>query len=216
VPLGVAVAWVVFVGVGALLTLHQPRPVPLLGALDKLPPTFGDWAMDPVAPPQTRDWWPNADQQFHRRYRNAKGQTVDLLIVYFESQRQSREVVSFRAQNLHRASRQQTLDVGGARALTVNVSRETNAQPQAAVFWYELDGAVEAKPTAVKLRTMWHALGRGHTNGALVLLTTRLDPGVTESGPIDDLVGLARMVYTALDACLPGRPAAIAQRAGRL
>ena len=211
---GVAIAWGMFLGVAALLVLHQPKPVPLVTQLDGLPQVFGDWTMDPVAPPPARDWWPDADARLHRRYRNAKQETADLLIVYFEQQRQSREVVSYRAQDLHRASQARTVDVGGTRAFTLNVSRAADSQE--VVFWYELDGAVEASPAAVKLRTLWHALGRGHTNGALIMLTTDVAPGAPDASRSDELVGLARMVYAALDAYLPGRPAGTVRQAGGL
>jgi hypothetical protein len=56
------------------------------------------------------------------------------------------------------------------------------------------------------MRTLWHALARGRTNGAVVCLRTA-DPGPAgRDAAIADLVALATSVHRGLSSTLPGRP----------
>jgi EpsI family protein len=210
--LGTAIVWLPVVwGYAAM-----PAPVTLVTALERLPATLGPWDADPYATPVAPPWWPAADQQLSRRYR-AGDDTVDLFVGYFERQRQSHEVMTFRSAELHRGAERITVPVAGGDVLTVNVTTATTGpDPRVTLFWYEIDGASETQPLAVKLRTLWHAVGRRRSNGAVVSLSRAWRADVPEADQIRALVDLAPRVHAALGRCLPGRAARETSGAARL
>lgn len=196
---------VFFAAVAAYPRLHEPAPVPLRAAAIALPQTLGDWTADPFASPSSVDWWQGADHQVVLRYRHPSGLSADVLVAYYGVQRQSREVVTHLSADLHRRSRAQTLSVGGGTPVSVNVAEQTvDGRTRVTLFWYELDGVVETRPLRAKLRTAWHAIGRGNTNGTVVLLRSDVPEGTgaTALAPLEDLT---QRVYVALAGTLPGR-----------
>jgi EpsI family protein len=196
---------VLFAAVAAYPRLHQPTPVPLQTSALALPQALGEWTADPFTAPGAVDWWLAADHQVLQRYRHASGLTADVLVAYYGAQRQSREVVTHLAADLHRRSRPRELAVDGGTPVTVNAAEQTvDGRARVTLFWYELDGVVETRPLRAKLRTAWHAIGRGNTNGTVVLVRSDVAPGAetTVRGPLDDL---AQRVYAALAGTLPGR-----------
>jgi EpsI family protein len=193
----------------------MPAPVRLVTALDRLPAALGPWQTDPYITPATPAWWPVADQQLNRRYRDGDA-TVDLHVGYFERQRQSHEVVTFLSADLHRGARRIELPGGGGDTLAVNVTASTTGpDPRLTVFWYEIDGSPETQPFAVKMRTLWHAVGRRRSNGAVVSLSRPWQAHVSETDQVRALLDLAPRVHAALGRCLPGRGAG-ESRAARL
>jgi EpsI family protein len=196
----------VFLATTAFAAWRQPAPVALAATLDRLPVTLGGWTADPYTAPAALAWWPGADQELRRVYRHDQ-RAVDVHVSYFGWQRQSREVVTYRASDLHRAAHVVDASLDAGRQSRVNVAGEHLAGlPTLTLFWYEIDGAVETAPLAVKMRTLWHALARGRTNGAVVCLRTA-DPGPAgRDAAIADLVALAAGVHRGLSSTLPGRP----------
>jgi EpsI family protein len=200
-----ALVWLVLLWTAAAV----PEPVVLASSLDRLPARLGSWAADPFATPRPPAWWPPADQQFSRRYR-ADGGPVDVFVGYFEQQRQAHEVMTSGAAPLHRAARPIVVN-GPAGPLAVNAVHDgVGADASLVVFWYEIDGVSETRPLAVKLRTLWHALGRGRSNGAIIYLEARPAPGGPASADVEiALVDLAGRVHAALAGSLPGRAASV-------
>jgi EpsI family protein len=198
----------VFWATAAWATWRQPAPVALAAVLDRLPTSLGAWHADPYLTPAALPWWPGADDSLRRTYRSAD-RTVDVHIAYFTSQRQSREVVTYRASELHRAAHGVDAALDADAQTRINVADERlDGAPKLTVFWYELDGAVETTAAAVKLRTLWHAIGRGRSNGAVICLRTD-DPGAAgRDAVLAQLTDLAGQVHRGLAASLPGRAAA--------
>jgi hypothetical protein len=90
--------------------------------------------------------------------------------------------------------------------LAVNVTTSTGGpDPRVTLFWYEIDGTEETQPYAVKLRTLWHAVGRRRSNGAVVSLSRPWQPDVPAADQVRVLLDLAPRVHVALGRCLPGR-----------
>jgi len=196
----------VFLATIALVAWRQPAPVALAGTLEHLPATLAGWTADPYTSPAALAWWPGADQELRRVYRHDR-RAVDVHVSYFGWQRQSREVVTYRASDLHRAAHVVDASLDAGRQGRVNVADEQlSGAPTLTLFWYEIDGAVETAPLAVKIRTLWHALARGRTNGAVICLRTS-DPGPAgRDQAVGDLMALAASVHRGLAGTLPGRP----------
>ena len=196
----------VLVSTGVALEIYRPRAVHLVSPLDRLPESLGKWGTEPFVRPSRVDWWPNADQRLARRYRSDDGTIADVFIAYFETQEQNREVVSHKAAAIHQAAERRRLTAAPSESVVVNlVTNDKSPDPSFSMFWYELDGYVEVTPFAAKLRTMWSVVGRGHSNGAVVMVTTPIRPEQARDVQLDQLQDLAARVYGALADCLPGR-----------
>lgn len=196
----------IFVWAGAVaVNAYAPSPVPLAASLDQLPGSLGPFSADPYTAPPQPEWWSPADQELRRRYRQGE-LNVDVLIGYYEAQRQSREVVNYRSNALHRDSRAASLDLGSSGSIPINLAREKiGPYERLTVYWYEIDGQVETAPLAAKLRTLWNAVGTGRTNGAIVCLTTQSETAGTDPATLEALLTLARETHRALARCLPRR-----------
>jgi EpsI family protein len=196
----------VFAAVAGLTAWREPMPIALVAALDRLPARLGEWTADPYATPAPLPWWHGADADLRRTYHRG-GRAVDVHVVYFPTQRQSQEVVTYRASELHRDARPLDVRLDAAPARVNLATDRADGEARLSLFWYELDGVVEAEPSSVKLRTLWHALGRGRTNGAVVCLRTA-DPGPeAREAVVQSLTALAAEVHAGLAASLPRRTA---------
>lgn len=58
---------------------------------------------------------------------------------------------------------------------------QKDAQRQLVYYWFEGAGDRSANEYVAKFRTIWNAMSRGRTDGALVRLTTPVQPGETEA-----------------------------------
>ncbi|HET7218510.1 MAG TPA: exosortase W [Vicinamibacterales bacterium] len=195
---------VVFTIGGATGFSTAAEEVTLGSALEQFPERLGTWVVDAATKGDrsAADIWPGADAELARRYRRADGATADLYVAYFASQRQSKEIVSFRTADLHgRASRREVNDGNGG-TLDVNAIADANATET--WFWYRVGGASESNPYVVKTRTLWNAVWSGRSNGAVVMLRAHAGSG----SAADALENLAPLVEAALaDRLRAGRSA---------
>ena len=61
------------------------------------------------------------------------------------------------------------------------------------LFWYQLDREPATNRYFVKAHTVWNAIWRGRTNGAVVVLTA-LGDGSSAAAGLDDLASLVEVV----------------------
>lgn len=175
---------------GTGVVAREARPIRLANGAEPLPIRLGQWrgefsaAMDAAAP-----LWPGADTQFSRRYRAARGAVVDVHISHFESQRQSRELVSFRTADLHRRSSAVTLRTPAGSSFEAN---EVHADEEAGdvLFWYVVAGAAERGEYRAKLRTLWTSVVHARSDGTAIFLSSV--NGVTTGSDMEELAGLVQ------------------------
>jgi EpsI family protein len=202
VPAGSPATWqardayalaLVFLVIAFFGTTPGSTPVALALPLERLPNHLGAWVDDParVEEGDGDAAWREADHQLRRRYFTPDGYTADVHIWYFEAQRQSREIVNFKAADLHRQAVTQRIQLPDGSAFTANVVRSPG---YVGLFWYELDGAPESDQYAAKLRSLWTALTAGRSSGAAIMLRGR-DSGGDGLAPLQNL---AAEVHAAL------------------
>jgi len=183
--------------------LREPSPVPLKAGLEQLPYHLGRWTGIPAGEGRST-WWPDADQQLRRSYRVDGAPDVDLYVGYFSWQRQGKETVSYRAADLHRMASVVSVPMPDGRSFAANLTRLADPPPaRHALFWYEVDGTIEVGQLRTKLLTAWHAVTRGRTNGAVVMLAVRETGHAGSTQAPESLLELAGLVRVALEPCLP-------------
>ena len=123
-----------------------------------------------------------ADDELLRTYSDREGRRVDLYIAYFQYQHQAKEAVSYLMAPFHHNAQMLPLP---STQQTVVVNRKhvkMESQDYEVLFWYDFNGRVVANKIAAKGSTIWDALTRGRTNGALVMVYSEVGQnGVLES-----------------------------------
>jgi EpsI family protein len=201
------IAAALFGGATLLLRDRATSPVALAADLETVPRQLGGWVADPIVEPAAPVWWPAADRTLRRRYRHGALE-ADVYVGYFAQQHQSREVLSPSADALHRLAVPGPLPASRDGGLQVNRASITDGPARhLTVFWYDVDGRAETSPTGVKLRTLWNAILRDHTNGAVISVTLPLADGADAAAAAAALDDLALALDGTLARCLPGRAA---------
>jgi len=168
-----------------------PTDVGLTTTLETFPERLGPWVVDGRSDIDrvAAGMWPGADNELARRYRRADGATVDLYVAYFASQRQSKEMVSFRSADLHSRATRMRIAGGTEQALGVNVV-SAGADGRETWFWYQVGSAQESNPYIVKTRTLWNAVWSGRSNGAVVMLRAGRTSGPSARPALEELAPL--------------------------
>ena len=159
---------------GAHLNLADPIPVQLKTELKYFPIEIGQWKGQENTPdyPVFREL--RVDQELSRVYRDASGKSVTLYIGFYSSQRQGKELISYKTQDLL-DSRASELKVGLDQPNSVTLRRVvhggTNRKRQI-LYWYDLDGRVVTDRYLAKGYTVWDAFIKGTTSAAIVIIMT--------------------------------------------
>ncbi|TMQ28557.1 MAG: VPLPA-CTERM-specific exosortase XrtD [Nitrospirae bacterium] len=121
-------------------------------------------------------------------YRFDVGQSVNLYVAYYRSQRKGQsahspqsclpgggwEISSFNSMDLPARS-------GMVRSLHVNRALiQKDSQKQIVLYWFKQRDRILNNEYLVKFYLFWDALSRGRTDGALVRITSLVGPGETE------------------------------------
>lgn len=171
----VAVA-IAVLAVGTLL-LHSANPaerVPLRRSLREFPLVLGEWRGTDFPFEARLVRAAGVDDYLNRRYTDRAGDSLELYIGYYQSQRT--------AQGIHSPknclpgagwepvrSRQVAIPIGDHRTATVNEYIVVKGQEKDLVFyWYQSRGRSEASEYRAKLWLAKDALTRHRTDGALV------------------------------------------------
>jgi EpsI family protein len=204
-----AVLAAVYLFVGFVLMRAQATPVSLDRALDALPIQLGDWRAQADAELDSRVWWDKADDEVRRRYRSPDGYAVDVMVGYFSSQRQGKELASYRLGALHRASTARAGWVTALGSSPVNVVRlSERGGERLGVLWYDVGGTVVDRPHEVQLRSAWNLVSRSRNDGTVVLLLSAAsNPPLPEERQLAYIQTLAGQVASALARFKPAETA---------
>ncbi len=181
---------VAFCAMGAGLLARPSRPVLLGSGFERLPTRLGQWhgefsvAVDDAAP-----IWPAADTQFRQRYRSPGGAVIDVHLSHFESQRQTRELVSFRTADLHRRSSPVSLRTPAGLSFEANRVHAVEGGDDL-LFWYVVAGVPERGEYQAKLRTLWTSLVLARSDGTGIVLSPV--NAVTSESDLRELAGLVQ------------------------
>lgn len=194
----------VFLLIGASRYVDRSQPVPLKQSFGEFPAEVAGWIGRDVAPLEE---YPGTDQRLSRIYRADAGEEVRLLVSYFESQTQGKELVSPSTAKLHAQATRIKLNAGqrGVGEMNQTVQQGAEQGRRLLLFWYDVNGRLVAGQYAAKWYTVWDAIVHGRTNGALVCVTADLasgDPQEQERA-VARLTEFALNLYPALDRYLP-------------
>ncbi len=163
------------------LFLYDRGPVALKSSFATFPAHLGGWHQNAADTSPVIFRIKEADDELLRTYRNDQGHTIHLYVAYLRAQRQGKEVVDYRTARLHEGAEAVKIEIAPARFTAINRGDLRDRQRNRRIFfWYEINGRVIADRYQGKLASVWQAISRGRTNGALVVVsqdTTGQDAG---------------------------------------
>ena len=198
-----SVAMMILCGLAVGLLFYDRGPVALKSGFATFPAELGGWHRDAADGSPALFRVEGADDEFLGTYRDGHDRTLRLYVAYLRAQRQGKEVVDYRTARLHEDAEAVKIQVAPARFVSINRAHVDDGRGrQRILFWYEIGERVIADRNQGKLASVWHAISRGRTNAALVLVSQ--DP----IGPRSDGLGAAeeafiRAVISALQHHLP-------------
>ncbi|HLG22806.1 MAG TPA: exosortase W [Candidatus Manganitrophaceae bacterium] len=182
---------------GGFLHFHRPSSVPLKRDLKDFPLEIGAWQGREAAPVYTLYRDIGIDQDLSRAYRTDSGLSATLYIGYFEFQRQGRELINYKANDLFREASTEEMFLNTGERIKVNtfIKRERGGS-RLICFWYDLNGRIVTSRYLAKLYTVWDVFAHGRTNGAIILLAS----DVMQDGTLDVEEGRLERARLSLEA----------------
>lgn len=181
-------AIVVLFGLGSYLFLYTPEPVSLKKDLRELPWTIGEWRGDDISANKRLFNVQGADFEITRAYSKATGHEVTLYVGYFESQKQDKELIHYRLENLYDNAVEIEIPIGPNNNARVNRSiLNDGKQGTLLFFWYDLNGKVIANNYKAKLLTTLDAFLHRRNNGAIIIVSINLNRPEEDIIPNDEV-----------------------------
>jgi EpsI family protein len=170
-------AIVLLCAVGGYYYFHGVTPFPLQTDLHTFPSVIGEWQGEVLDPRTETLRVDGADEALTRIYRDPAGRAVTLYIGYFDDQIQGKELVGYKTSwKFHRGETKVTIPTEAGRTHLVNQAMlPDSGGSRAVLFWYDFNGRIIASRYEAKLWTIWDALTRGRTNGALVVVSAPVE-----------------------------------------
>jgi EpsI family protein len=154
---------------GTAVRFYPSRSVPMASQWHDFPNVVGPW----VGRPSATSTMPllEADQSLLRTYSDDRGNIVHLYVGYFESQRQGKELVSYKTKDLE-MGRVVPVDLGEGPVMHVKERYESIGPSRELVsHWFAVNGRITTDRFHVKLYTAFESIFLNRTDGALVLIT---------------------------------------------
>lgn len=152
--------------------------------LSEFPRFIHQWRSEEV----DDDAWPfknlTGDRMLKRIYFNQDtGDKLGLLIVYYDNQKQDKELINQRLMWLHLKDKEIAIEINNSQ-IKINTGSPRGLESQTYIgdkrhffFWYFINGKILTDPYSVKLETFISAITKGATNAALVVFSTENQDG---------------------------------------
>ncbi len=189
--------------------------------LELLPHRIGQWTIDyrttaPSRFPGIEDSFVGAypspagerrfqriDDEIVREYSNDAGERIRLYVGYYRRQDQGKEIASEAGHVLQSAARDLPVELPtGTIQLKEVVQRNANSE-RGLLYWYDVNGRVVSNVYAAKVYTVWDALTRARTNGAVVMIAWQADAGPMSQHARENAIAFARVLLVQLRPLLP-------------
>lgn len=154
-----------------IFLLHS-QPVVLPVPLHDLPYVFGQWRGEDIHDREKQFRIDGADSELNRIYRNADGREVQVYIGYFATQKQDKELITYKLGDLYENAKEITIQIDTLNNIQANKTITTIGIQQAlAIYWYNLNGQIIANNNKAKLITSIGGLLHRRTNGAFIIIS---------------------------------------------
>ena len=207
---------------GGFLLPFKPIDVRLTEELRLLPGQINNWTIDTTAEPVTArfpaiddeilDAYPSAsggrrfadvDDELVRAYRRSTGERVRLYIGYHRYQEDGKELTGEVSQLLGAAASPMALQVGPKTVVLNEVVHRKAGADRGVLFWYDVNGRIISNIHFAKAYTLWDALTRRRTNGAVIMVEWDCPEGVSSDLSRQEAIGFVRALFPLLPEYIP-------------
>jgi len=200
-------AWLCAIIVLSSLTVYlytySPKEIPLKRDLTQLPLNVGQWKGRQLPKRDMLLEAPGADVNVARVYRSASGREIMFYLGYFETQKQEKELISYKLGKLYRNVEEMEI-LANVQKIRVNKTIfNEDRNKYLALYWYDLNGRIVANRYMAKLVSAFYGLINNRTNGAIVVLYGKLSGTSDEAKLIEDEKDFAQQLFPLLVNFLP-------------
>jgi EpsI family protein len=159
-----------FIFVGSYLNFYEPKPVFLKYDLQNIPYVLDGWEGK-----KTETFYKNfresgADIELSRKYVSTTGENLYVYIAYFELQKQGKELINYRTEDLDLDKKNMYIIAGGDKKISISKVHWKNGNNNMTIlYWYYVDGKIITNKYLAKLYLAYDGLIRRKTNGAVVM-----------------------------------------------
>jgi exosortase D (VPLPA-CTERM-specific) len=197
--------------IGATMFIPRPAEVyPARAPFSEFSMQLGDWRGKSESMEAVYSDTLLLDDYLLANYVNSSGQSANLYVSWYDSQRKGDAVHSPRSclpgggWQMHEFGQRDLPTAPGGRPLRVNRTLiELGNQRQLVYYWFQQRGRILTNEFAVKWYIFWDALTRHRTDGAMVRLIVPLPPGGGEAAADERLTDLAAQVARELPRFAP-------------
>jgi EpsI family protein len=116
------------------------------------------------------------DDQLVRTYRHVSGARVQLYVAYYHRQKHGKEIAGELAAILRKAAHPATVDGESGPIAVREIVRDRAGTQRGLLFWYDINGRIVPDIYRAKGYTLWDALTRRRTNGAVIMIAWQGSP----------------------------------------
>jgi EpsI family protein len=132
-------------------------------------------------------------------YQGRPDKKINFYAGYFASQGQDRKIVDYRLQRLFDLAERIRIPTGSGSRIEINkATLMNNGKRELILFWYDLNGRIIAGNAAAKMASLYDAVVRGRSNGALIIVGTRIENSDDASPLLDSEIEFVQGVLPAL------------------
>jgi EpsI family protein len=143
------------------------------------------------------------DEELVRVYRNSSGQRVGLYVGYYDRQEDGKELTGEAGNTLALAASALAFPTGSQSLELNEIVREKDGTRRGVVFWYDVNGRIVSDLYRLKIHTIWEAVTRRRTNGAVVMIAWDGQAGAEAEAARQSALEFARSLMPALRRHLP-------------
>jgi EpsI family protein len=194
---------ILFIAVEGYSYFRVLSRIPLKANLDLFPAQIDGWEGTDASSIAIQYKYPGVDSEMNRTYRKG-AETINLYIGYFEYQKQGRELIYYKTKELHSKSSKISLAMNPQGFVKINKAvLEERKDKKLILYWYELNGRIVTGRNMGKLYTIYDALVKGQTNGAVIMISTKLHPNEDHLQKLSTIKAFASETYPLLKNYLP-------------
>jgi EpsI family protein len=146
----------------------RPDDIRLLRSLDQLPASIQSWTLSSTSLNGSKPLDFDVDDEITRVYQNAAGDRVRLYIGYHRYQREGKELTGNGANPLKSWDSLSRYRIEPGNFELNQAAATVGGRRRGFLFWYDINGRMLARDYAAKAYTLWDALTRRRTNGAVL------------------------------------------------
>lgn len=189
----------ILMAVPIYLNFYNPKPVALGTPLTQFPPVIGQWTGTEIHDLQSSFEPHGVDSRVFMEYHDHSDRRIRLYIGHFESQRQDKELVDYRLQDIYDRSRLITIPADAGSQIQANkVVLKDKPEQTLLLYWYILGDHFIAEKHKLKLLTTANGLIRGRTDGSVIIVSINFRSNENERKAMEDALEFTATMLPAL------------------